>query len=228
MPSAPSPPRGAALTWVPRAAVEGPRCGEAGRAAGGRAAPLLLEGAALRLRVPGAAGEEGRKEGGPPSGRGSRRDGTRGAPEPRAAPSLSSGGRSSQQSTLLTSTPPSPSAASPHAAAGTPQESPPPPSTHLSLRSTSLGFRLLQEEQKAALSPHLAAPRRAVPWVGAHLRSTLCATQHSTARSKAPVAVSTATNQAGGSQASSVLLTTSGSFRSVCRGRGEGPGGEPA
>lgn len=111
---------------------------------------------------------------------------------------------------------------------GTPQESPPPPSTHLSLRSTSLGFRLLQEEQKAALSPHLAAPCRAVPWVGAHLRSTLCATQHSTARSKAPVAVSTATNQAGGSQASSVLLTTSGSFRSVCRGRGEGPGGEPA
>lgn len=224
MPSAPSPPRGAALTWVPRAAVEGPRCGEAGRAAGGRAAPLLLEGAALRLRVPGAAGEEGRKEGGPPSGRGSRRDGTRGAPEPRAAPSLSSGGRCSQQHPADINTPLPKRRISP----GTPQESPPPPSTHLSLRSTSLGFRLLQEEQKAALSPHLAAPRRAVPWVGAHLRSTLCATQHSTARSKAPVAVSTATNQAGGSQASSVLLTTSGSFRSVCRGRGEGPGGEPA
>lgn len=224
MPSAPSPPRGAELTWVPRAAVEGPRCGEAGRAAGGRAAPLLLEGAALRLRVPGAAGEEGRKEGGPPSGRGSRRDGTRGAPEPRAAPSLSSGGRCSQQHPADINTPLPKRRISP----GTPQESPPPPSTHLSLRSTSLGFRLLQEEQKAALSPHLAAPRRAVPWVGAHLRSTLCATQHSTARSKAPVAVSTATNQAGGSQASSVLLTTSGSFRSVCRGRGEGPGGEPA
>jgi len=224
VPSAPSPPRGAALTWVPRAAVEGPRCGEAGRAAGGRAAPLLLEGAALRRRVPGAAGEEGRKEGGPPSGRGSRRDGTRGAPEPRAAPSLSSGGRSSQQHPADINTPLPKRRISP----GTPQESPPPPSTHLSLRSTSLGFRLLQEEQKAALSPHLAAPRRAVPWVGAHLRSTLCATQHSTARSKAPVAVSTATNQAGGSQASSVLLTTSGSFRSVCRGRGEGPGGEPA
>lgn len=224
MPSAPSPPRGAALTWVPRAAVEGPRCGEAGRAAGGRAAPLLLEGAALRLRVPGAAGEEGRKEGGPPSGRGSRRDGTRGAPEPRAAPSLSSGGRCSQQHPADINTPLPKRRISP----GTPQESPPPPSTHLSLRSTSLGFRLLQEEQKAALSPHLAAPCRAVPWVGAHLRSTLCATQHSTARSKAPVAVSTATNQAGGSQASSVLLTTSGSFRSVCRGRGEGPGGEPA
>lgn len=175
MPSAPSPPRGAALTWVPRAAVEGPRCGEAGRAAGGRAAPLLLEGAALRLRVPGAAGEEGRKEGGPPSGRGSRRDGTRGAPEPRAAPSLSSGGRCSQQHPADINTPLPKRRISP----GTPQESPPPPSTHLSLRSTSLGFRLLQEEQKAALSPHLAAPRRAVGW-GSPAQHAVChAAQHS-------------------------------------------------
>lgn len=62
---------------------------------------------------------------------------------------------------------------------GTPQESPPPPSTHLSLRSTSLGFRLLQEEQKAALSPHLAAPRRAVGW-GSPAQHAVChAAQHS-------------------------------------------------
>lgn len=180
MPSAPSPPRGAALTWVPRAAVEGPRCGEAGRAAGGRAAPLLLEGAALRRRVPGAAGEEGRKEGGPPSGRGSRRDGTRGAPEPRAAPSLSSGGRSSQQHPADINTPLPKRRISPRGcrdATGVSPAAQHPPlaQKHLAGLSAAAGGT----ESSPEPPPRRTAPCRAVGW-GSPAQHAVChAAQHS-------------------------------------------------